>query len=172
MTWVSSEEEACSLARAHLLSMDRSKREAIHKDLVKHVHPYRNWTWDEAGWITHLGVTAVTTYRDEHLESNLKLAQVSEMLDLGPEIYCVIDTELPDFEERLFRILEFLPARKICLYPPRTHLGGPFTQPPWNTIGRMICERDSQSENEMVQTAHATQERENCLGKEEAWWGW
>ena len=82
------------------------------------------------------------------------------MLGLGPREYCVIDTGLPDFEIRLHWLLGHLPARKVCLYPPRTHLEGPFTQPPWNTIGRMICERPSPEDNEMVQIAHAMQEEE------------
>ena len=77
----------------------------------------------------------------EHLEKNLKLAIMTEMMGLGPKSYCVMDTHLPDFEICLLRVLKNLPSHKVCLYPPRTSLGGPFLLPPWDTIGRLICAR-------------------------------
>ncbi len=160
MAWISLEEEACTILRTHLQSRSQDWKEAYYAELVKTVHPHSRWTWDQDNWSTYLGVTAVTTYGDEHLESNLKLAMISEMIGLGPREYCVIDTGLPDFEDRLYRILRKLPSGKICLYPPRTHLGGPFTQPPWDTIGRLICARPSPEDNEIVQLAHAMQDAE------------
>ncbi len=166
MAWTSLEDEACTILRTHLLNQSQEWKEAFYAGLVRTVHPHARWTWEQNNWDTHLGITAVTTYGDEHLESNLKLALIGEMLGLGPQEYCVIDTGLPDFEDRLYRILKHLPARKICLYPPRTHLGGPFTQLPWNTIGRLICARPSPEDNEVVQLAHAMQDGEISMDVE------
>ena len=69
----------------------------------------------------------------------LNLALIREMLDIGPGCYCAINSDLSDFEYRLFQVLENLLSHKVCLYPPRTSFGGPFLLPPWDTIGRMFC---------------------------------
>ena len=101
MAYLSLEEQAYSLVPDHLWNQSQPWKEAFYADLVRTVHPHTRWTWEQEGWTVYKGITATTTY------------------GLGPREYCVIDTGLPNFEDRLYRILEFLPARKVCLYPPR-----------------------------------------------------
>ncbi len=82
------------------------------------------------------------------------------MMGIGPECYCVIASDLPDFEYHLSQVLEHLPSHKVCLYPPRTSLKGPFLLPPWNTVGRMICSRPSWDDDDSVTFSHLMQEEE------------
>ena len=105
-------------------------------------------------WITD----NFTVFGDDHLEKNLNFALVKEMMGMAPDHYCVIDAYLPDFEYRLMQVLEHLPSHKVCLFPHRTSLGGPFSVSPWDTNGQLICARRSSLGKEYgVRISHAIQ---------------
>ena len=92
MAYLSLEEQVYSLVRDQLWNQSQQWKEAFYADLVRTVHPHPGWTWEQEGWDVYEGVAAATTYGDAHLESNIKLALVAEMLGQGPREYCVIDT--------------------------------------------------------------------------------
>lgn len=160
MAWTLAEEQALTIAHDHLWCSSIPEKFAFYDSVMTSLFPRRGWVWEQEDWCTYKGITAASAFGDEHLERNLKLAIIGEMLGIGPNQYCIIDSDIPDFEDRLRLILEHLPARKICLYPPRAALGGPFSLPPWDTIGRSICGRPSLEDNLNVTFTHLRQEQE------------
>ena len=149
MAWTSLEEEALTHLHTHLLVASTTVKEEV-LDFVRNALFYWRLGWDHDYWINNKGLVSVTVFGDAHLERNLKFALVQEMIGMGPNQYCVIDSDLPDFESRLMWVLQNLPSHKVCLYPPRTSLGGSFFVAPWNTIGRLICDRPSPTEDSGV----------------------
>ena len=86
MVWSSPQEQALTLVCEHLLCSSESKREGIFIS-VKDFLFTPLWTgWENESWLTEEGVTAVTVFGDEHLDKNLNLALIGEMLDIGPRI--------------------------------------------------------------------------------------
>ena len=129
MAWTSPEEQTLTHLHEHLFVA----RPALKSEIVSSVKgSLFRWTlgWDHEDWTTDRDVTVVTIFGDAHLDRNLKFALVKEMVGMELEHYCVIDSDLPDFEHRLIQVLKYLPSHKVCLYPPRTSLGGPFLHHP------------------------------------------
>lgn len=150
MAWLSNEEQAMFFVRQHLEGSSYASRLDYYRLLREKIFPRRGWVWEHENWDSYRGVTAATVFGNNHLLKNLSLAILGEMLGLGPEKYCIIDSDIPDFESRLLLVLRYLPLQKICLYPPRTTLGGPFSQPPWRAIGETLCACPSPEENDIV----------------------
>ena len=48
---------------------------------------------------------------------------------------------MPNFEENLLLLMNYLPHQKMCLYPPRYVLKGPFCHSPWRELGKAISSR-------------------------------
>ncbi len=159
MAWDSSEEQALTHLHKHLSVASTTLKEDVVFSVQSSLF---NWRlgWYHDYWTTDKGVTVVTVFGDDHLEKNLKLALVKEMVGMAPDHYCVLDSDLPDFEHRLMQVLKHLPSHKVCLYPPRISLGGPFSVPPWDTIGRLICARPSFEDRTSVICNHMFQEDE------------
>ena len=157
MAWTSTEEQALTHLHTHLEVAHSTKKEEVLASVHGTLFDWR-LGWDHDYWMTDKGLTSVTVFGDNHLVKNLNYAVVKEMLGMGPDRYCVIDTHLPDFEHRLLRVIKNIPSHKVCLYPPRTSLGGPFSVAPWDTIGRLICARPSPTEDSGVQLCHVLQE--------------
>ena len=63
---------------------------------------------------------------------------LKEMLGLGPQYYCIIYDETPDFERRVLLLLNYLPHSKLCIYPPNHSIGPIFTRSPWREIREVI----------------------------------
>ena len=83
------------------------------------------------------------------------------MVGMAPDHYCVIDSDLPDFEHHLMQVLRYLPSLTRCASTlPALLLGAPFSAPPWDTIGRLICARPSFEEKVYVTLSHMIQEDE------------
>src|SRR3569623_1150289 len=144
MAWETTAEEAYDVILSHLREHPQVARDFCSKVEGSLLPKIRvgSWEYDDR-WMTCLEgkVVIATVYDDDHFEKNLKVAMIKEMVGLGPAQYCVVDGDLDDFEDRLRYLLRFLPSHKVCLFPEHEFLEGPFSLPPWNTIGRLICNR-------------------------------
>ncbi len=115
--------------------------------------------WNNVRWVTRGGVTFVTMWDEEHLYNNLRLAMIKEMIGLGPKKYCIVNNMMPNFEKKLLLLIYFLPHKKMCFFPPRELLSGPFTHAPWLEIGRAISSnRTLDLKNPMLRTIYYTQQ--------------
>ena len=68
-------------------------------------------------WITKCNCTRVTTWGQQVLLKNLKIALFKERLGLGPETYCLMRNASPSFFAKVALIFTCLPPRKFCVYP-------------------------------------------------------
>ena len=92
-------------------------------------------------WEKHWGIVFVTMGSRETLIRNIEFALIQEMMDLGPPKYCLMSNGVRDFERRVLLVLNYLPRKKICLYPPTIIPRGPFEEPRWRSLGKEISER-------------------------------
>ena len=83
---------------------------------------------------------------------------IKEMVGVGPMKYCVVNNSMPNFENRLPLLVHYLPHKKMCFFPPREILSGPFTHSPWLEIGEGIRSRTLSLKNPMLRTIYYTQQ--------------
>ena len=61
-------------------------------------------------------------------------------MEPGSAKYCIINSsQVPNFEKKLLLLTNYLPHEKMCFYPPKKNLVGPFLRTPWKEIGKSIC---------------------------------
>ena len=66
---------------------------------------------------------------------------IQEMMGLGLMKYCIVYNEMPNSFQRLLLLINYLPQKKMCFYPPQVILEPPFDHSPWREIGEAICSR-------------------------------
>ena len=82
--------------------------------------------WNIVKWTTIGEVTFVTMWDEEHLLSNICFAMIPQLMKTRPAKYCIINRQVPNFESKLLLLTNYLPHEKMCFYPPKEDLGGPF----------------------------------------------
>ena len=82
----------------------------------------------------------MTIWGQEHFQNNVRLEMVTEALGLGLQYYCVMRTLARGFSEQVYLLAQFLPHKKICIYPDfGLPLRGLFLSSPHTTeIGNAI----------------------------------
>ena len=112
--------------------------------------------WNNIRWTTRGGGTFVTMWDEEHLYNNLLLAMIKEMMGVGPAKNCIVNNVMPNFENKLLLLIHFLPHKKMCFFPPREFLSGPFNHAPWLEIGEAILNRTMNLKNPLLRTIYYT----------------
>ena len=146
--------------------MTREQKETLNRLYFQHIFPERKDTWSmEPGfgwnnikWTTIDEVTFVTMWDEEHLLSNIHFAMIQELMRTGLAKYCIINSQVPNFEKKLLLLTNYLPHEKMCFYPPKDGLGGPFLRTPWKEIGKSICGRTLESRPPLLRTIIYTQQ--------------
>ena len=54
---------------------------------------------------------------------------------------------MPNFFKRLLLLINYLPKKKTCFYPPQVILEAPFDHSPWREIGEAIRSRQFHLKN-------------------------
>ncbi len=114
--------------------------------------------WQDVKWTTVWGTTFVTMWDEEHMLQNVKYEMILNQMGIGPRLYCVFTNWMPHFEDRLLLLMRYIPHNKICLYPPRRILEGPFLQPELKKKGQVICARRTITKNPFFRTTFYTQQ--------------
>ena len=76
------------------------------------------------------------------------------MMRMGPMKYCIASKTMPKFSSKVMLLFMYRPHIKICFYPPRYVLNGPFDRCPWREIEEAIHERRINLKNPMLHTIH------------------
>ena len=91
--------------------MTREQKETLNRLYFEHIFPKRKDTWSmEPGfgwnnikWTTINEVTFVAMWDEEHLLiSNIRFAMIQELMRIGPSKYCIINSQVPNFEKKYF----------------------------------------------------------------------
>ena len=72
---------------------------------------------------------------------NIRYYMLQEQMGIGPSKYCVVGPYVRGLESLVLLLLNYLPQGKICTYPIRLILRGPFLQPLWADRGKEISMR-------------------------------
>ena len=80
--------------------------------------------WDIVKWTTIDKVTFVTMWDEEHLLCNICFAMIQELMKTRPAKYCIINSQVPNFESKLLLLTNYLPHEKMCFYPSKDGLSG------------------------------------------------
>ena len=139
MVWESCEEEAMNVVGKHMREMRIEKKKGLSELYSQLIFPRQGQGWTNVKWTTHWGVTFVTMWDEGHLIKNNQFAMIQEMMGLGPMKYCIVYNEMPNFFKRLLLLINYLPQKKMCFYPPQVILEPPFDHSPWRVIGEAIC---------------------------------
>ena len=99
----------------------------------------------------------MTMWDEEHLLSNIRLAMILEIMGMGPIKYCIINNTVPNFENKVLLLMNYLPHEKMCFYPPQDFLEGPFANSPWRELGKAIRSRQLNLKHPLVRAIFYTQ---------------
>ena len=121
-----------SVVRQHLEEASLELRQAKIWNQEEFIFPDPvNPRWQHTQWITHNDITYVTTWGEDHLQNNLKVALMKEMLGLGPCHYCILDNGLPELDTRILLLLYHLPPSKLCIYSKDGKMRNVSLGSPW-----------------------------------------
>ena len=157
MAWASQEEEDLHHIGQHMGVMEVEKRRELSDLYTRLIFPRQNHTWSDIKWTTLWGVTFITIWDNEHLLTNIWFAMLQEQI-MGPRNYCILTNWMPNFESRLLLLIKYLPHKKMCFFPPRFALRGPFLCSPWREIGDEISMRSLRLKNPLVCTLYYSQQ--------------
>ena len=156
MAWETREEEAMNIVSKHMRKMRIEKKKEISELFSQHLFPRQGQNWIDVKWTTHWGVAFVTMWDEEHLIKSIQFAMIQEMMGLGPMKYCIVYNEMPNFFKRLLLLINYLPQKKLCLYPPQVILEPPFDHSPWREIGKAIRSRCFHLKNPLFRIIYFT----------------
>ena len=158
MAWASKEEEVLYHLGQHMGVMPIEKKRELSDLYTRLIFPRQNHTWGDVKWTTLWGVTLVTMWDDDHLLKNIQFAMLQEQMMIGPKKYCILTNWMPNFESRLLLLIKYLPHEKMCFFPPRFDLAGPFLHSPWLEIGEEISLRVVRLRNPLIRTIYYSQQ--------------
>ena len=165
MAWDSSKEEALHIIGLHMRVMTKEQKENLSRLYFQLIFPERENTWSmELGfgwnivkWTTIGELTFVTMWDEEHFLSNIRFAMIQDVMKIGPANYCIINSQVPNFESKLLLLINYLPHEKMCFYPPKDDLDGPFLRSPWRELGKAICGHTLEFQSPLIRTIIYTQ---------------
>ena len=157
MAWTTLEEEAMDIIGKHMWVMRLEKKRELSELYARLIFPQQGQDWTDVKWTTHCGPTFVTMWDKDHLLKNIQFAILQEMMGLGPMKCCIIYNEMPNFFNWLLLLINYLPQKKMCFYPPCFFFEAPFDHSPWREIGEAICRRWFYLKNPIFWTIYYTQ---------------
>lgn len=125
----------------HLGVMPMTRKLEFSEKCAKNIFQDPDNEEEVVQWEKPWGIVLVTMGSKETLIRNIEFSMIQEMMGLGPSKYCLMSNGVRDFERRVLLVLNYLPRKKICLYPPTTIPRGPFEEPRWRSLGKEISER-------------------------------
>ena len=158
MAWASTEEQAMYVVRQHMEVASLETKKNLIDLYTQLFFPQPDSSWSQVMWSNRSGVTFVTIWGEEHLRNNLRLALIKEMMGLGPMKYCIVNNMMPNFESKVLLLIRYLPHKKMCFYPPKATLSGPFSHSPWQEIGAAMRARRINLKNPPLRTAFYAQQ--------------
>ena len=135
MAWTTPREEICTTLLNYTACPLPERKTELKNIYGKAINPFRG------EWTTMNQVIFVNLRNRENVLRNLKLAILKEVVGLGSQYYCVINSYNLDVESLLMLVLHYLPKEKFCIYPENESLRGPFLYEPWKILGQRICNR-------------------------------
>ena len=69
--------------------------------------------WNIFKWTTIGEVTFVTMWDEEHLLSNICFTMIQELMKTRPSKYCIINSQVPNFESKILLLIHYLPPKKM-----------------------------------------------------------
>ena len=158
MAWESKEEQAMFIVKDHMKVMDEKKKHELSELYTKLIFPLWGNSWTDVKWTTKWGVTFVMMWDEEHLLKNIRFAMIQEMMGQGPMKYCIVHNVMPNFHQRLLLLLNYLPHKKMCLYPQQFILEEPFDSSPWREIIDKINNWCFNMKHPIMKTIYYTQQ--------------
>ena len=165
MAWASFEEEALHIIGLHMSVMTEQKENLSRLCFqLIFLESENTWSielgfgWNIIKWKTMDKVTCVIMWDEEHLFSNIRFAMIQELMKIGPAKYCIINSWVSNFESKLLLLIIYLPHEKMCFYPPKDDLDGPFLRSPWRELSKAICGRTLESQPPLLRTIIYTQQ--------------
>lgn len=125
----------------HLKTSSPEKRRAFVVLMSRLIFPMQGYSGDQIKWTTKATITRVTVWGERHFLNNLRLAMIREALGLGPNHYCIIRSGAPNFSNKVFLMMKYLPPEKLSIRPLGPPLQGPFLNPRRVAIGQEISQR-------------------------------
>ena len=133
-------QEAFEIAMKHLDKADPSICSLAIRRLEEILFP-NEFERKVKVWITKNGYTRVTTWGQQVLLKNLKIALFKERLGLGPISYCLIWNSSPSFSAKVALIFTCLFPSKFCVYPLGPPIQGILSSPQWIDLNHTICKK-------------------------------
>ena len=131
----------------HMQVMRLEKKRELSELYARLIFPRQGKDWNNVKWTTQWGVTFVAMWDEDHLIKNIKISILQEMMGLGPMKYCIIYNKMPNFFSRLLLLVNYLPQKKMCFYPPHFFFDARFDHSPWREIGEAIHSRQFHLKN-------------------------
>ena len=158
MAWESREEEAMNVIGKHMRKIRIEKKKELNELYSQLIFPRQGKDLKDVKWTTHWGVTFVTVWDEGHLIKNTRFAMIQEMMGLGPMKYCIVYNDMPNFFKRLLLLINYLPQKKMCFYPPQVILEPPFNHSQWREIGVAIQSQSFHLKNHIFRVIYFTQQ--------------
>ena len=79
---------------------------------------------------------------------------IQEMMGLGAMKYYIVYNEMPNFFSKLLLLINYLPQKKMCFYPPHFFFEAPFDHLPWREIREAICSQQFLTKNPIFNTIY------------------
>ena len=129
MAWTSQGEEIYAALIDYTAHLSPEKKTELKSNYGQAINPF------QGEWTTMNQAIFVNLRNRENVLSNLKLAMLKEIVGLGPQHCCIIQSYNLDFESLLMLVLHYLPKDKFCIYPEDESFRGPFLYKPWKNFG-------------------------------------
>ena len=138
MAWNSTKDAALNVIGLHMGVMKPERKQELSDFYAQNIFgPDR----ERIQWDRRWGIVFVNLRGKNTLMKNIRFFMIQEQMNQGPPKYCVLGHNLAGYENRLLFLMNFLPHRKICTYPIRLTLRGPFELPQWRDRGREVSLR-------------------------------
>ena len=142
----------------HMGVMREEKKHELWDLYSRLIFPHQGLGWDDIPWVTHWGVTYVTMWDDKHLLKNIQFAMIQEMMGIGPTHYCIINNVMPNFQQKVMLLINYLSMKKMCICPQEVYLGAPFDRFPWSGTRNRICNKRLHTKSPLLCTIFYTQQ--------------
>ena len=141
MAWNSKKAAAMAVIGEHLNVLPLDLKLEFSDKCARNIFQDPNNSENVVPWERHWGITFAFMKPRENLIRNLEFAMLQELLGMGPPKYCLISNKCKDFDQQVLLVLNYLPKKKICLYPPAIIPRGPFEKPAWRSLGKELHKR-------------------------------
>ena len=138
MAWNSKGAAAMAVIGEHLSVLPLDQKLEFRDKCARNIFQDPDNTGNVIPWERQWGITIAFMGPRENLIRNLEFAMIQELLGLGPPKYCLVSNKFKEFDKRVLLVLNYLPQKKICMFPPTRIPRGPFEAPIWEKWGKIL----------------------------------